>query len=61
MGSTWRRLTKLIGWGPRPKPNLDGDVRVTGVRVEAADGGDRVVACDVVVCAMGASSAGAAK
>jgi len=38
-----------------------GDVRVTGVRVEAADGGDRVVACDVVVCAMGASSAGAAK
>ena len=39
----------------------DGDVRVTGVRVEAADGGDRVVACDVVVCAMGASSAGAAE
>ena len=34
MGSTWRRLTKLIGWGPRPKPNLDGDVRVT--RVDAA-------------------------
>ena len=34
MGSTWRRLTKLIGWGPKPKPNLDGDVRVT--RVDAA-------------------------